>query len=94
MCFGGGGRTAVFYNERVYVRDPSVGNLTLDSGTGIRVAEFQSLPAPAFRGSTGFFLGKETLRLGAEQLPLGTFILSSLWAELVTDVTPGVVAIA
>ena len=61
LCFGGGGRTAVFYNERVYVRDPSVGNLTLDSGTGIRVAEFQSLPAPAFRGSTGFFLNISTL---------------------------------
>jgi outer membrane protein assembly factor BamB len=70
LCFGGGGRTAVFYNERVYVRDPSVGGLTLDSGTGIQVAQFQALPAPAFHGTTGFFLNISTLE--ARDIFLGT----------------------
>lgn len=57
-CFGGGGRTPVFYNERVYIRDFFLGgeNLALDSGTGIPVAENPPGTAPAFHGSTGFFL--------------------------------------
>lgn len=57
-CFGGGGRTPVFYNERVYIRDPFLGgeNIALDSGTGIPVAENPAGTAPAFHGSTGFFL--------------------------------------
>ncbi|HKY41846.1 MAG TPA: PQQ-binding-like beta-propeller repeat protein [Pyrinomonadaceae bacterium] len=55
-CFGGGGRTPVFYNGRVYIRNNSLQNLALDSATGIPVAEFQTGPAPAFHGSTGFFL--------------------------------------
>ena len=60
-CFGGGGRTPVFYNSRVYIRDSSLGSLALDAGTGTPVAEIQSLPAPAFHGSTGFFLNVSTL---------------------------------
>ena len=55
-CFFTGGRTPVFYNERVYMRDPFRANLTLDPGTGIPVAEFSAGPAPASNGSTGFFL--------------------------------------
>ena len=62
MCgFGGGGRTAVFYNERVYVREPGLGSFIRDSGTGTRVGEFQASATPAFHGSTGFFLRISTL---------------------------------
>jgi len=60
-CFGGGGRTPVFYNGRVYIRDLALGNLALDSGIGIPVAEFSAQPAPAFHGSTGFYLTVSTL---------------------------------
>jgi outer membrane protein assembly factor BamB len=56
LCGGSAGRTPVFYNERVYARDPILGGLTLDSGTGTQVAIFDSVPAPAFNGTTGFFL--------------------------------------
>jgi outer membrane protein assembly factor BamB len=60
-CFGGGGSTPVFYNGRVYIRDLVLANLALDSGVGIPVAEFLAGPAPAFHGSTGFFLTGSTL---------------------------------
>jgi hypothetical protein len=56
FCGGSAGRTPVFYNERVYARDPSLGGLTLDSGSGVQVSIFDSIPAPAFNGTTGFFL--------------------------------------
>ncbi|HEU4510023.1 MAG TPA: PQQ-binding-like beta-propeller repeat protein [Pyrinomonadaceae bacterium] len=60
-CFGGGGRTSVFYNGRLYIRDLSLGNRVLDSATGIEVAEYFAGPAPAFSGSTGYFLNGLTL---------------------------------
>ena len=60
-CAGGGGKTSVFYNGRLYVRDNSQGNLALDQGTGIAVAEYQMTQAPAFHGNTGFFLNGSTL---------------------------------
>ena len=60
-CAGGGGRTSVFYNGRVYIRDVSLGNRALDSGTGIEVGEYLAGPAPAFSGTTGFFLNGSTL---------------------------------
>ena len=60
-CSGAGGRTPVFYNSRVYIRDNEIGNVALDSGTGIPVAEIQSVPAPAFHGSTGFYLNVSTV---------------------------------
>src|ERR1043166_1272305 len=31
-CFGGGGRTPVFYNGRVYITDLALANLALDYG--------------------------------------------------------------
>ena len=55
-CFGGGGRTPVFYNGRVYIRDEALENLVMDAATGIPVANFSAGPAPAFHGTTGFFL--------------------------------------
>jgi PQQ-like domain len=69
-CFGGGGRTPAFYNGRVYIRDSGLASLALDSGTGIPVAEIHSLPAPAFHGSTGFFLNISTLE--AREISSGT----------------------
>lgn len=70
-CTGGGGRTSVFYNGRVYIRDTALENLALDSGTGIAVADFSAGPAPAFHGSTGFFLtGSSTLE--ARDISSGT----------------------
>lgn len=55
------GRTPVFYNSRVYIRENSIGNVALDAGTGIPVAEIPIGPAAAFHGSTGFFLNISTL---------------------------------
>lgn len=60
-CGGGGGRTPVFYNSRVYIRNHDSRNLTLDAGTGTPVAEIQTTLAPAFHGSTGFFLNGSML---------------------------------
>lgn len=60
-CFGAGGRTPVYYNGRVYIRNNDIGNVALDAGTGIPVTEVVSVPAPAFHGSTGFFLNASTL---------------------------------
>lgn len=60
-CGGGGGRTPVFYNSRLYVRNNDLGNIAIDAATGIPVAEIEALPAPAFHGSTGFFLNFTTL---------------------------------
>jgi outer membrane protein assembly factor BamB len=55
LCGGNAGTTPVFYNERVYSRDPGLGGLTLDSATGTAVAQFQGFSTPAFHGTTGFF---------------------------------------
>lgn len=60
-CGGGGGRTPVFYNSRVYIRNFDFEHLALDSGTGIPVAEIETIPVPAFHGSTGFFLNINSL---------------------------------
>jgi PQQ-like domain len=69
-CFGTFGSTVVFYNGRVYIRNNDLGNVALDAGTGIPVAEIQALPAPAFHGSTGFFLNVSTLE--ARDISSGT----------------------
>ncbi len=55
-CGGSFGKTPVFYNTRVYIRDNDIGNVALDAATGIPVAEVPSGAPPAFQGSTGFFL--------------------------------------
>jgi len=68
-CFGGGGKTAVFHSGRVYVRG-SLGNFALDQGTGIEVGQFVSVTAPAFHGSTGFYLNAATIE--ARDISTGT----------------------
>ena len=60
-CGGPGGKTPVFYNSRVYVRNFDSEHLALDSATGTPVAKIQTTPPPAFNGSTGFFLNISTL---------------------------------
>ena len=70
-CFGGGGRTPVFYNSRVYARDEALENLALDAGTGTPVADFPTGPAPAFHGSTGFFVNVFPAMLQAKDISTG-----------------------
>lgn len=60
-CFGGGGKTTVLFGGRVYARDNSLEDVAMDVGTGIEVAGFVADPAPAFNGSTGYFLNWTTL---------------------------------
>jgi outer membrane protein assembly factor BamB len=73
-CGGSFGTTPVFYNSRVYIRNNDIGNVALDSGTGIPVAEIPTGPAPAFHGSTGYFLNVSTLE--ARDIRSGTLIWS------------------
>src|SRR2546425_607090 len=61
-CEGGGGKTASLYNSKLYVRDAIVGNTVLDAATGANVGTFNATTAPAFNGSTGFFLIGSTLQ--------------------------------
>lgn len=61
-CSGGGGATAVLYQGKVYARDLSSGNLTLDARTGTAVGTFSATTNPAFSGKTGLFLSGGTLR--------------------------------
>jgi outer membrane protein assembly factor BamB len=60
-CGGSGGKTPVFYNSRVYIRNFDSDHLALDPGTGTPVAKIETITAPAFHGSTGFFLNASTL---------------------------------
>jgi outer membrane protein assembly factor BamB len=54
-CSGGGGKTPVYHDGRVYARD-FFGNKVLDADTGALLGSFQAGPAPAFAGRTGLFL--------------------------------------
>src|SRR6185295_15420492 len=60
-CFGGGGKTSVLFGGRLYARDGSLEDVAMDVGTGTEVASFVADPAPAFNGSTGYFLNWQTL---------------------------------
>ena len=56
-CSGGGGKTPVLYNNRLYVRDVSSNtDWILNSQTGGTLDTFSSKSAPAFSGNMGFFL--------------------------------------
>jgi hypothetical protein len=61
-CEGGGGKTPVLYQGKLYVRDASLGNTILDASTGAGLGTFSGSVAPAFSGSTGFFLNGSTLQ--------------------------------
>ena len=53
-CSGGGGKTPVLYNDRLYVRD--FPDTIHDSNTGNVIGNFTSKHTPAFSGNRGFFL--------------------------------------
>src|SRR5689334_13444165 len=56
-CSGGGGKTPVLYNDRLYARDvASTPDRIYDSHTGVMLDTFLSKSAPAFSGNMGFFL--------------------------------------
>jgi outer membrane protein assembly factor BamB len=62
-CAGGGGRTPVISNGRVWTRDDAGGTpLALDASTGVLAASYGAGPAPAFDGQTGFFLSGGVLK--------------------------------
>jgi outer membrane protein assembly factor BamB len=69
-CFGIVGKTTVLFGGRVYVRGGSLEDEALDMGAGIQVAGFAAGPAPAFNGSTGYFLNGTTLE--ARDISSGT----------------------
>jgi outer membrane protein assembly factor BamB len=56
-CSGGGGKTPVLYNGRLYVRDSS--DYIFDSETGTYLGTFDSRTTPAFSGNMGFFLSAD-----------------------------------
>ena len=60
-CEGGGGKTPVYHDGLLYMRDPILGNQILNSSTGQETGTFSAGPAPAFAGKTGFFLNAGTL---------------------------------
>jgi outer membrane protein assembly factor BamB len=71
-CEGGGGKTPVYHDDRVYARD-FTGNKILDAGTGKLLGTFQADPAPAFAGKTGLFLSSGTLRAVTHKKTRWTF---------------------
>lgn len=63
-CSGGGGKTSVYANGELFVRDSSItpSHPIFDAGTGTLLGSFAATVAPAFAGQTGFFLSGDTLR--------------------------------
>jgi outer membrane protein assembly factor BamB len=63
-CSGGGGKTSVYANGELFVRDPSVDppNQIFDAATGTLLGSFSATVIPAFSAQTGFFLVGDTLR--------------------------------
>lgn len=62
-CSGGGGKTAAYANNQLFVRDPnnSPPAQIFDAETGSQLGAFSAAPIPAFSGGTGFFLNGGTL---------------------------------
>ena len=66
-CGGGGGKTTVYANGKLYVRDAAaiVGGPgqqeVYDAATGNQLRTFTAGPIPAFSATTGFFLANGTL---------------------------------
>lgn len=62
-CDGGGGRTPVYANGQLYMRDwINPLGLIFNSSTGGKVGNFTATPIPAFTTSTGYFLDSGTLK--------------------------------
>ena len=60
-CSGGGGKTTVLHDGRLYIRDSGGPNLILDAATGAELGAFGSATAPAFSGDVGLFVSGGTL---------------------------------
>jgi outer membrane protein assembly factor BamB len=74
ICEGGGGKTTVYANGRLYTRDSYLGDLILDAGTGNLLGSFSSLVAPAVDQSSMFTLTNPnypSTTLAAERLSDG-----------------------
>src|SRR3712207_8909189 len=63
---GGGGRTPVLYDNKLYVRDWINGPIILDAQNGDLLGTFSAGPAPAFDSGRGFMLSGSTLRRSEE----------------------------
>ena len=61
-CEGGGGRTPVLADSRVWARDGGSGSLAFSAATGDVTDSFSAYPAPAFDGHTGFFVNGTVLQ--------------------------------
>lgn len=79
---GGGGRTPVLFNNRLYVRDLVFrGHIILDASTGAQTGALDvghvggTPPAPAFSGSMGYFSGTDR---GFKALDTAT--LATIWS--------------
>src|SRR5260370_27061732 len=75
-CSSGGGRTAVYYQGRLYVRN-ATSNVTgsiIDSQTGALVGSYSAGPAPALAGGMRFTLAGQTLN--AVDLQTGSTVWS------------------
>lgn len=101
FCQGGGGKTTVYADGRLYTRD-YFGNLILDTATGSLIRTYApdgtSIPAPAVDSSTIFLLAGGALQAqdaasgstrwtfsGDGQLATAPIVLSSSAAELVVE---------
>ena len=63
-CSGGGGKTSVYYQRRLYVRDAFFGTTNgdiLDAKTGLKLGGFNANRPPAFVGNTGLYSNNNTL---------------------------------
>jgi outer membrane protein assembly factor BamB len=62
-CSGGGGRTAAFANDRLYVRDwTNPSSQIFDAATGTSIGTFSATAIPALATQTGYFMQAGTLR--------------------------------
>ena len=62
FCVSGSGKVAVLHQGKLYLRDFFASSPILDVATGKQVGTHDSTVAPAFSGSTGFYLTSGTLR--------------------------------
>ncbi len=86
-CEGGGGRTPVLSNGRVWTRDDAGGSpLALNAATGALVSSYGAGPAPAFDNHAGFFLNGGALNANGYVYVGST--RGQLWALDETTGTP------
>src|SRR3954451_4601821 len=74
-CEGGGGKTTVLYDGKLYVRDSGGPNLILDAGSGSEIGAFGSNAAPAFSNGIGLYVagGRLAAERTGDRVPLWNF---------------------